>query len=95
MPLRSALHQQSVAYGYTNDLLHGLATMRADELATELVHLAVWDRQPAFSPGGTADAVKRWQAAGREVDIIDPSELMGPKFARPGRLSVRSAARAA
>ena len=86
----------SVAYGYTNDLMHGLATMRADELATELVHLAVWDREPVISPGGTADAVKRWQAAGSAVDIIDPNELMGPG-GRAGRARshpVRSATRA-
>ncbi len=85
----------SVAYGYTNDLLHGLAIMRADELATELVHLAVWDRQPAYSPGGTGDAVRRWQAAGSAVDIINPSELMRPAV-RVGRARLppfRSAAR--
>ena len=85
-PQRPAL--ESVAYGYTNDLLYGLATMRADELATELVHLAVWNREPAFSPGGTADAVKRWQASGREVDIIDPGELMAPEV-RMARVPVR------
>jgi class 3 adenylate cyclase/tetratricopeptide (TPR) repeat protein len=72
----------SVAYDYANELAHGLATVRAGELDTELVRVAVWDGAPGDGPGGAADIVARWQAGGHAVDIINPLDLL-PSGIRP------------
>jgi class 3 adenylate cyclase/tetratricopeptide (TPR) repeat protein len=61
----------SVAYDYANLLLHGLASIRAGQLETELVPMAVWDGQPGDGPGGTASIVKRWRKLGLQVEVID------------------------
>jgi class 3 adenylate cyclase len=66
----------SIAYDYSNELLYGLSTARAQELDTRLVRLAVWDGAPGYGPGGTADIVERWKAGGHKVEIINPLELM-------------------
>lgn len=65
-----------VLYEYTNRLLHGLAKMRAEQLNTEFVPLAVWNRQPSSDPGGTASAIKHWQRWGCEVEIIDLEAIL-------------------
>ena len=74
----------SVGYDYSNELLYGLATVRADELDTELVRMAVWDGAPGDGAGGTADIVTLWQAGGHAVNIINPTEFM------PGRMRLVS-----
>jgi class 3 adenylate cyclase/tetratricopeptide (TPR) repeat protein len=73
----------SVGYDYANELVHGLATVRAGELDTELRRIAVWDGEPGDGPGGAADIVTHWQASGHTVDIINPQELM-PSGMRAG-----------
>jgi class 3 adenylate cyclase len=72
----------SVGYEYANALLYGLATVRADELDTELVRIAVWDGAPGDGAGGTADIVSLWQSGGHSVEIINPLEFM-PDAMRP------------
>jgi class 3 adenylate cyclase/tetratricopeptide (TPR) repeat protein len=62
----------SVAYEYANNLLHGLAATRADQLETELVHLAVWDGLPSALLASTGDTVRHWRETGRSVHVIDP-----------------------
>jgi class 3 adenylate cyclase/tetratricopeptide (TPR) repeat protein len=52
----------SISYDYANLVLHGLATVRARQLETDLVGLAVWDGLPGNGLGGTASVVSRWQA---------------------------------
>jgi class 3 adenylate cyclase len=66
----------SISYDYANLMLDGLARVRAGELGTELVAVAVWDGQPGDAPGGTAPMVKRWHELGLETKIIDLSELL-------------------
>ena len=56
--------------------LHGMATLRAEHLDTELVALAVWDGRPGDGTGGTASTVAHWQSQGLAVDVIDLSELL-------------------
>jgi class 3 adenylate cyclase/tetratricopeptide (TPR) repeat protein len=56
-----------LGFDYANQLIQGLGMLRAHELETELVALAVWDGQPGDGPGGTAGAVQQWQAHGVEV----------------------------
>ena len=65
----------SMSYEYGLLLLDGLAGLRADELDTELVGCAVWDGGVGDGPGGTAEAIARWHADGRELHVIDPTQL--------------------
>ncbi|WP_086768740.1 TRAFs-binding domain-containing protein [Nostoc sp. 106C] len=65
------LENSQVLYEYANCVVHGLGKMRAELLDTELIHLAVWDGKAGDGTGGTAWAIKTWQAWGYEVEIID------------------------
>jgi class 3 adenylate cyclase len=64
------------AFEYTNLLLHGLATIRAERFETELVPIAVWDGKPGDGPGGTASVVERWRKLGDEIEMINLEELL-------------------
>ncbi len=63
-------------YEYANLMLYGLAAIRADQLETALVPLAVWDGGQDGGPGGTADSVKRWVNLGHEVRTIDLAGIL-------------------
>ena len=56
-----------VAYEYANQLVEGLGLLRARELETELMALAVWDGEAGDGLGGTASAVRQWQRHGLAV----------------------------
>ena len=80
----------SVGYVYANELLHGLASAYADRLDAPLVRMAVWDGRPGDGPGGTADLVERWRAAGHDVITIAPQPpSMSKKLSRPKSGRVR------
>ena len=64
-----------VSFQYASDVLDGLATMRASQYETGLLHIAVWDGLPGDGPGGTYDSVLRWRVRGREVHVISPQEI--------------------
>lgn len=66
----------AISYEYSNRLLHGLASIRAKQLQTELVPLAVWDRQPGDGHGGTAHTVSYWRHWNSHVEIIDLEPLL-------------------
>ena len=66
------LNLGSVAYDFSNELLYGLANMRAKQFGTELVHLAVWNGRDATRRGGTADILKRWRTRTSDVIILRP-----------------------
>ena len=66
----------SLSYEYGLLLLDGLAGIRADELDTELVALAVWDGGDGDGLGGTAAAITRWRADGRRMHVIDLAQLV-------------------
>jgi class 3 adenylate cyclase len=66
----------SVSYDFANQILHGLANMRAKQLETKFVPLAVWDGRPGQGPGGTGSAVQRWREHGLEVEVIDLAEIL-------------------
>lgn len=66
----------SVLYEFANLMLHGLASVRAEQLETKLVPLVVWDGKPGDGGGGTASAVERWRALGLDVEIIDLAEIL-------------------
>jgi class 3 adenylate cyclase/tetratricopeptide (TPR) repeat protein len=63
-------------FDYANRLLHGLASMRAEQLHSDLVGLAVWDGKPGDGLGGTTTVVEQWHRAGRRVELIDLSEIV-------------------
>ena len=60
-----------ISHDYANQLLLGLASIRASQLETELTAVAMWDGLYGDGPGGTASAVERWRAIGLLVEIID------------------------
>lgn len=66
----------AISYEYSNRLLHGLASIRAKQLQTGLVSLAVWDRQPGDGHGGTAHTVSYWRQWNSDVEIIDLEPLL-------------------
>ncbi len=70
----------AMSYEYGFLLLDGMAAVRAEELETELVCLAVWDGQPGDGPGGTGASVDHWRKAGRRLDIVDLQALLQPQL---------------
>jgi len=64
-----------IAYEFCNDLLFGLATIRARQLETTLAPLAVWDGMTGDGPGGAASAIQSWRRAGREPEIVDLGKI--------------------
>lgn len=73
-----AAPESPIVFAYANTFLYGWAKLRAEQLETELVPLAVWDGQPGDGPGGTADSVRSWQARGHRVELIRLEELLRP-----------------
>ena len=65
----------TISYEFANLMLHGLASVRAQQLETKLVPLAVWDGKPGNGIGGTAATVERWLRLGLRVEIIDLAEI--------------------
>ncbi len=65
-----------ISYLFGTLMLHGLASIRAEQLETKLVPMAVWDGKPGDGPEGTADTVKRWQSLGLAVEIIDLRKIL-------------------
>lgn len=65
-----------VPFEYTNLLLHGLASIRAEQLETEMVPLVVWDGKEGDGPGGTASIVHHWREMGHRVEVIDLSRIL-------------------
>jgi len=64
-----------VSYVFANLMLHGLASIHAEQLETKLVPMALWDGKPGDGPDGTAGMVERWQSSGLAVEIIDLREI--------------------
>lgn len=67
-----------VSHEYGFRMLDGAAAVKADELETDLVALALWDGHAGDGRGGTASAVEHWRRLGRRVEIIDPAALAAP-----------------
>ena len=82
----------AMSYEYGFRLLDGTAALRAEELDTDLVCIAVWDGRAGDGPGGTATAIDHWRRANRQIEIIDLCEIakttQGPA---PQRVAAASA----
>jgi class 3 adenylate cyclase len=66
----SRLRDDGAAFDYANRLVHGLGLVRARELETDLVALAVWNGRTGDGQGGTASAVSQWQRHGIPVHRV-------------------------
>lgn len=62
--------EPGLAYEYVNDLIHGLGLLRARDLGTDVLGLAVWDGRAGDGPGGSASAVAQWQRHGLEIHRV-------------------------
>jgi class 3 adenylate cyclase len=65
-----------VSYEYCNQLVLGLATIRAHQLDTELKPLAVWNGLPGDGPGGAASVIEMWRKFGYEPEVIDLAKIL-------------------
>lgn len=65
-----------VSFEFANLMLHGLASVRAEQLETKLVPVAVWDGKSGNGVGGTAGTVARWRRLGLEVDVVDLADIL-------------------
>jgi len=74
------LEEGSMSFEYANLLLQGLADIRARQLETKLMPLAVWDGQKGDGPGGTSSAIENWQNAGLDIDLIDLANILKRKI---------------
>ena len=54
----------------------GLAIIRAEQLGTKLIPVAVWDGTPGDGGGGTASNVDLWKKLGYRVELIDLNRLL-------------------
>ena len=63
------------SYDFANQMINGLAMMRARELDTPLVALAVGDGRPGDGPGGTASMIECWHQLQIPVSRIDLSSV--------------------
>src|SRR2546423_1715877 len=70
------IEEGSMSFEYANLLLYGLADIRARQLETDLIPLAVWDQKPGDGPGGTASAVEHWKKLGLDVGVIDIAKIL-------------------
>lgn len=61
-------------YRFGNQVLHGLATLRARFLSAAPHLLALWDCQPGSLIGGAADFIDHWHDV-RTLQIVDLDEL--------------------
>ena len=69
------MRSDGVSYAYTNEIMHGLGLMKARQLGTEVVGLAVWDGRPGDGRGGTASTVAEWRMAELPVHVVN----LGPE----------------
>src|SRR5204863_1916231 len=66
-----------ISYEFCNELMLGLGTIRARQLDTDLIPLAVWNRMTGDGPGGAASAIELWRSAGYEAAIVDLPTVAG------------------
>jgi class 3 adenylate cyclase len=77
------LEGSSLSCEYANLLLHGLASIHAAQLETELTPLTVWDGLPGDGPDGTASIVERWRKLRYVVEWINLTEIRQQGFPEP------------
>ncbi len=66
-----------VLYAYAAELTVGLAVLRAAQLESEAILLAVAEPGDEGRIGGTAGNVRRWEAQGRRAVVLDLAAIRG------------------
>ena len=69
-----------VSYEFCNQMVLGLARIRARQIDTPLIPLAVWDGMGGDGPGGAASAIQDWRSVGYQPEIIDLAKISGMGF---------------
>lgn len=70
------LKGDSTSYQYANLLLTGLASIKAQQLETDMVPLAVWDGKEGDGPDGTASVIHHWRNMGLAVEVIELDKIL-------------------
>lgn len=78
-----------VLYAYAAELTAGLAALRAAQLESEAILVAVAEPGDDGSVGGTAGNVRHWQAQGRRAVVVD---LRALRDANPGATAAAGSA---
>ncbi|HNY11853.1 MAG TPA: hypothetical protein PKK26_09715, partial [Candidatus Wallbacteria bacterium] len=68
--------EEGISYEYSNHLLIGMARMKAAQIGTNTVSMAVWDKKTGDGPGGTSSFVEKLRSLGMNFELIDINELM-------------------
>jgi tetratricopeptide (TPR) repeat protein len=80
-----------VMHEFTNQLLCGLAVLRARILDIDLIPMAVWDGRSSDEPGDISIFVRHWRAIGIEPEIIPVYIKQVEHFRIPRKISQRIA----
>lgn len=71
------IDEGSIAFRYNNELLLGLAAIRAHQLHAELIPLVLWDGQASQASGSVAATLEAWTALGYPPRVLDLGTLTG------------------
>ncbi len=77
---------EGLCYEFANEMLLGLALLKADALGAGVIGLALWDGSAGDGRGGTESIVRLWRHEGvqLETEVVDPATLPDPRpRARP------------
>jgi len=72
----SKIRGAGLASEYANLRLLGLASIRAQQLGTDVVLPTVWDGQPGDGPGGTSSMVGHCRELGYPVEWVDLASIL-------------------
>ena len=61
---------------YCNEIIEGMASLRAGALNANLIHIAVWDESDAPDIRGTSGSVRRWLTTGQTGQVISTRALL-------------------
>ena len=81
-------------FAYGSQLAMGLALLRAQNLESLAVQLAVWDGEETGARAGTSSDIRTWTARGRPAEIIPLDHTKRGGTARPRIRWARTTARA-
>jgi len=82
-PQDKSLSPASLDFG--NQLVYGMAKIRARTIGTTLKTMAVWNEKPGDGQGGTAISVKTWKSRGEDVLVLNPFPQSNCAPLIPGR----------
>jgi class 3 adenylate cyclase len=71
-------------FAYASQLAMGLAMLRAKQLSSNVIQLAVWDGQETSENAGTFADIQAWQAHGLKTITISSEGNLPANLTRPG-----------